>query len=566
MKVASKWFTVLIFAALLVACGGGDVEDSTDDTTIAIGVAVALTQTAVAQAPDAPNTEESVPPTPTMVTDAASVPTTAAEETAVDETVAEEMDVSAAIVDLQGVSIHYDEAAMGNAPSVAIVPRTPWSEGPGLGEGNPEMIQFKFSEDSYINIFAVDEYLSLFSPDYETVDALAALAAERPSTAVAPLPFLPNLPAAQIFNAQLSYVDFQGGAGIRYLTDYAQAIMPINPKYTFQGLTSDGKFYITAIFPVMTDAIPARTDAEFDALMSDMDEMTAYHEETIATLQGLSSQDFSPDLTVLDAMIASLIVAPIDFPSAGAPVSEIPDCVNDAEFVADVTFPDNSEIAFDSMFEKVWRFKNTGTCTWVWGPYSVRYDGGDAELLAESLNMNPGTVLPGEEAEFTIMFKAPYLAGSYVSWWQMVSPAQRPFGSRFYVLIDVPQTDENEPVSDAPGYGVIRGELSYPANAIPPQTVYFQDVNHSETMYSLQTGAEWDSYENELPAGEYYVFARVMDDPTGLGAGYTASVICGLTADCIDHSLLPVTIQEGRIIENIDVTDWYAPEGSFPFP
>jgi hypothetical protein len=209
--------------------------------------------------------------------------------------------------------------------------------------------------------------------------------------------------------------------------------------------------------------------------------------------------------------------------------------------------------------------RNTGTCTWT-NQYTVLYDDGDPELAAQTIIITPENVPPGSEADITITFQAPYLAGSYISWWKMQSPAKRPFGDRFYLLIDVPQTDDNKPVTEVPGYGVIRGALTYPSAAIPAQTILFQNVNDSGQFFSLQTGAGWDNYENELPAGDYYVFARVTGDTSGFGGGYTAAVPCGLSAGCTDHTLLPVTIREGAVTKNIDVTDWYAPEGTFPFP
>lgn len=47
---------------------------------------------------------------------------------------------------------------------------------------------------------------------------------------------------------------------MRYLTQNAQAVMPINNKnlfYTFQGLTSDGKYYVAAVMPLNYPGLPA---------------------------------------------------------------------------------------------------------------------------------------------------------------------------------------------------------------------------------------------------------------------------------------------------------------------
>ena len=39
-------------------------------------------------------------------------------------------------------------------------------------------------------------------------------------------------------------------------------------------------------------------------------------------------------------------------------------CVNGAEFIEDVTVPDGTVLSPGEHFRKVWRLRNTGTCTW----------------------------------------------------------------------------------------------------------------------------------------------------------------------------------------------------------
>ena len=82
--------------------------------------------------------------------------------------------------------------------------------------------------------------------------------------------------------------------------------------------------------------------------------------------------------------------------------------------------------------------------------------------------------------------------------------------------------------------------------------------------YALETEDGWDHYANELPVGDYYVFARVTGDESDSGGGYTADVLCGMT--CADHSLVPVTIEDGKATREVNITDWYAPAGTFPLP
>jgi Tol biopolymer transport system component len=44
-----------------------------------------------------------------------------------------------------------------------------------------------------------------------------------------------------------------------------------------------------------------------------------------------------------------------------------------------------------------------------------------------------------------------------------------------------------------------------------------------------------------------------------MGGGYTQAVPCGLTAECTDHSLIPVAITPGQITSGADLCDWYDP-------
>ena len=124
------------------------------------------------------------------------------------------------------------------------------------------------------------------------------------------MPFLPLFNAAQVMNTQVEFLDFQNGKGVRFLTQFDQAPIPINNYeliYTFQGLTNDGRYYIAAIFPVTHPDLPENgqvgLDQEFDPekFSSDM-------AESVETLGKKSAAEFSPDLSLLDTVIQSIEV------------------------------------------------------------------------------------------------------------------------------------------------------------------------------------------------------------------------------------------------------------------
>ncbi len=121
------------------------------------------------------------------------------------------------------------------------------------------------------------------------------------------LPFLPLFNAAQVMHAQVEYLDFQNGKGVRFLTQFDQAPLPINNYelfYTFQGLTSDEKYYIAAILPVTHPDLPADDQVNEDLL----NDFQGYLTDTAAMLDQQPAESFTPNLNQLDALIRSLDV------------------------------------------------------------------------------------------------------------------------------------------------------------------------------------------------------------------------------------------------------------------
>ena len=100
-----------------------------------------------------------------------------------------------------------------------------------------------------------------------------------------------------------------------------------------------------------------------------------------------------------------------------APTATPPPCSR-AEFVADVTIPDGSDIqAFDT-FTKTWRLRNTGTCTWT-SDYRVVFDHGDQMLAPDSSPLSGGSVPPGGTVDVSVLMEAPGTSGTYKGYWRL---------------------------------------------------------------------------------------------------------------------------------------------------
>ncbi len=122
------------------------------------------------------------------------------------------------------------------------------------------------------------------------------------------LPFMPLFNAQQVLHSQVSFLDFKNGKGVRFVTQFDQAPLPINNHeliYTFQGLTNDGKYYVAAVLPVNLASLPADEKVTGDATEF-MSGFQKYLDDTVTMLDGQAASAFTPDLGKLDAMMQSI--------------------------------------------------------------------------------------------------------------------------------------------------------------------------------------------------------------------------------------------------------------------
>lgn len=103
-------------------------------------------------------------------------------------------------------------------------------------------------------------------------------------------------------------------------------------------------------------------------------------------------------------------------------------------YIADVTVPDGTFMSPGQDFVKTWRVKNTGTVSWGAG-YVLTYAYGD-QMSGQFVALTE-VVLPGEEVEVSVQFKAPTAAGEYLSAWTMQNPQDVEFPQIVFVKIIV---------------------------------------------------------------------------------------------------------------------------------
>jgi hypothetical protein len=106
-----------------------------------------------------------------------------------------------------------------------------------------------------------------------------------------------------------------------------------------------------------------------------------------------------------------------------------------AAFVTDVSFPDNTPVAPSTTFDKIWRLKNVGSCSWT-PSYSVVFLSGE-QMGGPAVQALTGTVNPGQTIDISVVMTAPASNGIHTGYWILRNASSVTFHSQFYVQIKV---------------------------------------------------------------------------------------------------------------------------------
>lgn len=135
------------------------------------------------------------------------------------------------------------------------------------------------------------------------------------------MPFLPMWEAAQAFFARPQYLRFKNGHGIFFLTQWnvgdTSQVTNSGLECAFQGLTDDGEFLVYAEFSVAVPFLPSDDNPEVVAwneknylLPQNSKTYQAYLRPIVEKLQMMPSDQFRPNLKMLEQLITSMEVKP----------------------------------------------------------------------------------------------------------------------------------------------------------------------------------------------------------------------------------------------------------------
>ena len=233
-----------------------------------------------------------------------------------------------------GVSLTYD-STLAREVRAETAPAAPLESADEKPDGvYPEHVRFTLvgvsgaPANSYhepiIRVSPVAEYLKAFSvsPRYvkeagQTLDQLRRLIRRRPATLKGNTPQLPFTDGTEVFHAHVKYLRFRGGSGVAFLTQGQQDDELINNQhvtYEFHGLTDDGRFYVSAQFPVSGPHIAENRELKshegytpvFDLTPRGQRRYAAYVERVRRKLERVPPEQFSPSLRLYDELLSSL--------------------------------------------------------------------------------------------------------------------------------------------------------------------------------------------------------------------------------------------------------------------
>lgn len=172
-------------------------------------------------------------------------------------------------------------------------------------------------------VYPAQEYAAVYNGASNSLQRLNAILANPPAPITKDnLPQVPSFNAAQVFASNVQVINFQNGKGVRMVTQYDQAIMPIANDatfYHFEGLTSDGKYYIVAVLPIgslvlqssenSNTTVPAGGVPFPDTANMNQQTFNTYIQSVTDKLNAQVAADgFAPSIAQLDALIQSITI------------------------------------------------------------------------------------------------------------------------------------------------------------------------------------------------------------------------------------------------------------------
>lgn len=200
----------------------------------------------------------------------------------------------------------------------------PWDVTPGHIQLKLEgyLLQGKFHQPQ-IYVYPAQGYAEMVPAAFESMHRLnniffdpgAPISTEQ-------LPTVPFFNAQQVFASNVEVISFRNGRGVRFVTEYAQYAASANNHdlfYHFQGLTSDGLYYVIAILPITAPMLAETSDGgaalptggvPYPYFADPEADMQGYYISVTDVLNATPLEAFTPTINQLDLLIQSMRITP----------------------------------------------------------------------------------------------------------------------------------------------------------------------------------------------------------------------------------------------------------------
>ena len=226
--------------------------------------------------------------------------------------------LASGVVSYEGIRFTLDPAIASGATGLVMLAH-PAGEDSAWWQVHPQYVRLDLqsypvlgaSQQPVVAAYPVEEYRRQSPQAAAILDNLLSYLAQPSASDPRQMPLLPLMNGGQVFHANVQRLDFQSGHGVRFLTLYAQYPAPVNNQdlfYSFQGLTSDGRYAVSVILPVSHPSLPASADTLSPAEAQIPAQNSDYYPGMAKRLSAESDASFTPDLSRLDALVQSLKV------------------------------------------------------------------------------------------------------------------------------------------------------------------------------------------------------------------------------------------------------------------
>ncbi|MFN2141675.1 MAG: META domain-containing protein [Candidatus Promineifilaceae bacterium] len=240
---------------------------------------------------------------------------------------------SGSVSELVDSGITLDVTGLAKTYAWEVRPETPIPAQPG-GHGLPEHVLLTFDGEQPADALANDgrrlyvipaqQYVDL----YETagrdvvgnqINRLRDLISSGQGRETPPDGWMPLLPPPDSLMdhwVQFRDYDFSNGMGVRYVAESplrqsGDVWSSDSTGYYYQGLTENGRFYVSLWWPVSTEALPATSEEalpDVRQMAENPETQASYIQDTRQALNDLPPNAFLPSLAQLDVMVNSLAV------------------------------------------------------------------------------------------------------------------------------------------------------------------------------------------------------------------------------------------------------------------